>query len=118
MVIFGAGYGFDVLAEANWLCSCRIHYWGDIDTHGFAILDQLRNFLPKADSFLMNRKTFLAHQVHWTEEPQPTTSDLARLTPEENSLYDDLRRDQLGRRLRLEQERVGFAWLEKALALL
>jgi len=48
LVVFGAGYGFDHLAEAHWLQDCRIHYWGDIDTHGFAILDQLRANLPQA----------------------------------------------------------------------
>ena len=42
LVVFGSGYGFDVLAGAAWLHTCSIHYWGDIDTHGFAILDQLR----------------------------------------------------------------------------
>lgn len=39
IVIFGAGYGWEALARASWLHRCRLHYWGDIDTHGFAILD-------------------------------------------------------------------------------
>jgi len=26
----------------------RVRYWGDIDTHGFSILDQLRVHLPQA----------------------------------------------------------------------
>ena len=43
MVIFGAGYGFEMLAGADWwLQVVGFIYWGDIDTHGFAILDQLR----------------------------------------------------------------------------
>ncbi|MGI6299138.1 MAG: Wadjet anti-phage system protein JetD domain-containing protein [Saccharofermentanales bacterium] len=41
-MIFGAGYGFDHLASASWLNQKDIYYWGDIDTHGFAILNQLR----------------------------------------------------------------------------
>src|ERR1700733_13549749 len=36
MVIFGSGYGFAALEQADWLFHCQIHYWGDIDTHGFA----------------------------------------------------------------------------------
>src|SRR5690606_26922002 len=48
MVIFGAGYGFNIFANASWLHKCTIHYWGDIDTHGFAILDQLRALFPAA----------------------------------------------------------------------
>ncbi|MGS0754719.1 DUF3322 domain-containing protein [Roseateles sp. GG27B] len=54
LVIFGAGYGFDMLSPAAWLGQCRLHYWGDIDTHGFAILDQLRAHFPHAESFLMD----------------------------------------------------------------
>ena len=42
LVIFGAGYGFEMLDAARWLQERTLHYWGDIDTHGFAILDQLR----------------------------------------------------------------------------
>jgi len=112
MVVFGAGYGFETFAEAAWLHNCNIQYWGDIDTHGFAILDQLRTLFPAVSSFLMDRKTLLAHRLHWGEEPQPMRGELARLTPEEQMLYDDLRFDRLAVRLRLEQERIGFSWVE------
>lgn len=37
---------------------------------------------------------------------------LTRLTAEESAVYDDLRSDRLAPRLRLEQERVGFGWLQ------
>jgi hypothetical protein len=113
MVIFGAGYGFGVFANAAWLHTCNMHYWGDIDTHGFAILDQLRALFPTANSFLMDRDTLLAHRLHWGKEPQPSRGELSRLTPEEQLLYDDLRCDRLAVRLRLEQERIGFAWVER-----
>lgn len=116
VVIFGAGYGFEVLANAAWLRACSVFYWGDIDTHGFAILDQLRLVLPQAQSLLMDRATLLAHADHWGEEPAPVSRDLARLTDEERSLFDDLRDNRFKPRLRLEQERLGFGWVEKALA--
>ncbi len=113
LVIFGAGYGFGILANAAWLHTCNMHYWGDIDTHGFAILDQLRALFPAAHSFLMDRDALLAHRLHWGQERQPSHGELSRLTPEEQLLYDDLRCDRLAARLRLEQERIGFAWVEK-----
>jgi hypothetical protein len=28
LVIFGAGYGFEMLSRAKWLSGCRIYYWG------------------------------------------------------------------------------------------
>lgn len=115
MVIFGAGYGFEMLAEAHWLQSRCIYYWGDIDTHGFAILDQLRALFPNVGSFLMDHGTFLAHRPQWGKEPQPERRDLPRLSSTEAALYDDLRQNRLGCQLRLEQERIGFSWVEAAL---
>jgi hypothetical protein len=111
IVVFGAGYGWEALARASWLHRCQLHYWGDIDTHGFAILDQLRGYFPGAASFLMDRETLLAHRSHWGEEPQPARHDLSWLTTDEQAVYDDLRFDRFQPRLRLEQERVGFGWL-------
>lgn len=117
LLIFGAGYALPMLARAGWLQEKAIHYWGDIDTHGFAILDGLRAIFPRAESFLMDHATLLAHQALWADEPEPTQRDLPRLTQEERALYDDLRWKRLGgeRQIRLEQERIGFGWVERAL---
>lgn len=115
MVIFGAGYGFEALGTAGWLGRRELCYWGDIDTHGFAILDQLRARFPAARSLLMDRDTLLAHREHWTEELTPALRDLPHLTAEERSLYEELRDDRLGRGVRLEQEKIGFEWLRGAL---
>lgn len=116
LLIFGAGYGFDALAQARWLDRCTLHYWGDIDTHGFAILDQLRAHFPHARSFLMDAATLQAHAALWTDEPQPTQRDLPRLDADERRLYDDLRWQRLeARAVRLEQERIGFGWVQQAL---
>ena len=118
MVIFGAGYGFDVLAGARWLLERDIFYWGDIDTHGFAILDQLRAQLPHAHSLLMDQATLMAHAAQWGDEPQPLLRELSRLTVEERALFDALRDNRLRVGVRLEQERIGFGWLQQALAAL
>jgi hypothetical protein len=118
LLIFGAGYGFEVLAQTAWLRQCQVHYWGDIDTHGFAILDQLRGHLPHARSLLMDRATLVEFEVHWGVEDKPTQRDLSRLKDAERALYDDLRDNRIRPRLRLEQERVGFGWVQRALAAL
>ncbi len=116
IVVFGAGYGWEALARADWLQRCALHYWGDIDTHGFAILDQLRAHHPQVASFLMDRETLLAHREHWGEEPTPVRHELTRLMPSERALYDDLRFDHYQPRLRLEQERIGFSSVTERLA--
>jgi hypothetical protein len=117
LLIFGAGYGFEVLAQAAWLPRCQVFYWGDIDTHGFAILDQLRASLPHAQSLLMDRGTLLAFESQWGREEKQTLRDLSRLSTEERALYDDLRDNRLSKNLRLEQERIGFGWVENALTI-
>jgi len=111
IVVFGSGYGWESLARAGWLHRCDVCYWGDIDTHGFAILDQLRGHFPHVASFLMDRETLLAHRAQWGEELAPARHDLARLTIDEAALYDELRFDRIQPRLRLEQERIGFGWV-------
>ena len=115
LLIFGAGYGFEVFGQATWLTRCQVFYWGDIDTHGFAILDQLRTYLPQACSLLMDRATLLAFEAQWGVEDKQTLRDLPRLNVEECALYDDLRDNRLSSNLRLEQERIGFGWIEAAL---
>lgn len=116
IVLFGAGYGWGALGRCRWLDDCAIHYWGDIDTHGFAILDQLRGHFAHAQSFLMDRATLDAHVRFWGTEQMPASARLTRLTTEEQALYDDLRDNRIRRNLRLEQEHVGFGWLQDRLA--
>jgi hypothetical protein len=118
LVIFGAGYGFEMLRKAQWLSRCRIHYWGDIDTHGFAILDQLRSQFDHVESFLMDHDTLLSFKALWGEEGEQTLRDLPRLNHAERVLYDNLRDNCLGRNVRLEQEKIGFGWVESALVAL
>ena len=116
IVIFGAGYGWDALSRSDWLKNCAIHYWGDIDTHGFGILDQLRARFEHVTSFLMDRETLVAHAAFWGKEEKPLVADLHRLTPEERNLYDDLRDNRIRAGLRLEQEHIGFHWVADRLS--
>ena len=115
MAVFGAGYGFETLGQARWLAQCRLLYWGDIDTHGFAILDELRGHFDRVESFLMDRDTFLAFESLWGTESSPISRNLPKLIAEERALYDDLRNNRIGPNLRLEQERIGFGWVRNAL---
>jgi hypothetical protein len=115
-VLFGRGYGFDALRPATWLRDKELHYWGDIDTHGFAILDQFRALFPKARSLLMDRVTLLECRSSWVTEPSPTHVQLTRLTSEESALYAELQADQHAPSLRLEQEFIPFDRLQRALA--
>ncbi|MFZ2122857.1 MAG: Wadjet anti-phage system protein JetD domain-containing protein [Rhodoferax sp.] len=131
VVIFGAGYGFDVLGGAAWLQRCSVYYWGDLDSHGFAILDQLRAHLPHAQSLLMDAATLHAHRAQWVTEPAPALRQLTRLSAPEAALCQSLitgdfaphvalvpTRWPPGQAIRLEQERLAFGWVQRALAAL
>ncbi|MBX9641860.1 MAG: hypothetical protein K2X97_19705 [Mycobacteriaceae bacterium] len=115
VVIWGKGFDVDNVGRLRWLAEADIRYWGDIDTHGFAILDRLRAWLPQACSVLMDRETLLAHRERWVTEDSPARSVLTRLTPDEQDLYSDLVSDGFGARVRLEQERIDWRWVEHRL---
>lgn len=115
VVIWGRGFEVDRAGRLPWLADADVVYWGDIDTHGFAILDRLRAWLPRTRSVMMDRETLLAHRERWGFEERPATSALSRLTSTESALYDDLVRDVLGDGVRLEQERIDWTWVQQHL---
>ncbi|RJG11160.1 DUF3322 domain-containing protein [Massilia cavernae] len=118
MVVFGGGYGIDRLAGVPWLREKDVIYWGDIDTHGFAILDRFRASVPHVRSIMMDVATLDSHRLMWGQEGEATrfTGELTRLSEAERELYDELRHDVHGSRIRLEQERLGFGWVSDAVA--
>lgn len=118
IVLFGLGYALENLGQAEWLSRSDMFYWGDIDTHGMAMLDRLRGYFPRVQSFLMDRETLLAHRPLWGREPRPVKAQLSRLTDSERVLYDDLKDNRLGNGVRLEQERIPYHRVLEALSAL
>lgn len=118
VAILRLGNAVSVLGLLPWLHDAKVVYWGDIDTHGFAILDRARRAVPQLQSVLMDEVTLLSHRPLWGQEPtQCPNSPLDALTAEERSVYDNLRAHTWGQRVRLEQERLGWVEAVKALAL-
>ena len=110
IVIFGLGYGVEILSAIPWLAERDLRYWGDIDTYGFHILDRLRATFPGVRSFLMDRATLLAHRALCVREENPYQGELPRLTESERAVYEELQG------ARLEQERIPYGWLLDALS--
>ncbi|MFE3856125.1 Wadjet anti-phage system protein JetD domain-containing protein [Streptomyces griseorubiginosus] len=115
IVIHGGGYAVTQLSALTWLHDVRLIYWGDVDTHGFTILDRLRRTFPHTQSILMNRSVLLEHRGQWVKEDTPTHQPLGTLTPDEADAYESLVDGEFGHNVRLEQERVLFHVLEDAL---
>lgn len=111
VLFWGKGFDADQVGRLRWLASVPVWYWGDLDTHGFAILDRLRARLPQTTSFLMDRESLLEHRDRWVVEPSPTNARLDRLAEDEAALYRDLVNDRYGSAVRLEQERLDWGWV-------
>ncbi|TAN85398.1 MAG: hypothetical protein EPN14_01195 [Gallionella sp.] len=111
MVIFMLGYGVGSLAEAGWLKNKRIIYWGDLDTHGFAMLSRLREKFPHVESMLMDSTTLAKNRTLCVTEPSPLKEIPAFLTEAERATFNALLSPG-GIALRLEQERIPFGQIE------
>ena len=106
-----AGLGFGVggrLRPIPWMRTARVRYWGDLDSQGFRILDDLRATLPTAASLLMDLPTLEAHRDLAVQEDQNTFGSSSRLTADELETLAALR---AGGGLRIEQERLEWGWV-------
>ena len=115
MVIFGLGYGVEVLKEIKWLKSKKLYYWGDIDTHGFAILSQVRGYFSQTESILMGEEVILENQAFSVTElsSKRFLGELHNLTTEEARVFSNLKKNVYGEALRIEQERISFGFLRR-----
>jgi hypothetical protein len=113
IVFMGLGYGVSALGRLPWLVDAECIYWGDVDTHGFVILNRLRACLPNTASALMDESTLLRNRSLWGEEQKQASAPvLPLLTAEEQTVYQGLKQQRWGPNVRLEQERIAWneAW--------
>ncbi len=108
LIIWGKGFGVELLKEVLWLQQKDIIYWGDMDVQGFQILSQLRAYFPQTESLLMDIATFEAFAEFAVKGKMSRVKNLANLTEAEQSMFDFLQETEVDR---LEQERVTHAYL-------
>jgi hypothetical protein len=117
VVFMGLGYGVGSLARLPWVARARCIYWGDLDTHGFAILDRARASLPGLESALMDEETLLEFRDLWVNErEQNAAAVLPTLSPTEAVVYRGLKEQRWGVNVRLEQERIPWSFAAPRLA--
>lgn len=110
-IFLALGYGVTLLESLPWMKEKRILYFGDLDTHGFAILAECRRLFPQTESVLMDLPTFERWRAFAVTEPKGAEPSPEHLTPEERALADVLSAG----RLRLEQERIPLGTVREAL---
>ncbi len=102
MAIYGGGRAVSLLKNVKWLDEVDVFYWGDIDAHGLAILNQFKEYFPKTQSIFMDKTTldnFKEFQVIGTNMDDTL---LKHLNNDELDLYRYLRINTI----RLEQEKI------------
>lgn len=110
IVIMRLGYHVDLLASVQWLQDSSCLYWGDLDTHGFAIVNRARVYVPHIETVLMDEATLLHHKPLWGNEPEQATGELMNLRAHEQDVYQGLLQHRWGANVRLEQERIEWRY--------
>lgn len=110
-IFLALGYGVTLLANLPWMKEKRILYFGDLDTHGLAILAECRRLFPQTESVLMDLPTFERWRDFAVTEPKGVALSPEYLTPVERALADVLSEGHL----RLEQERIPLDTVRGAL---
>ena len=112
VAVHGAGYAVDRVERLPWVRDAEVIYWGDLDSHGFAILNRLRSSGISAQSVLMDTATLDAHADLCVVEPTPNAGILNYLTAAELKTAGLLA--ERGN-IRLEQERIDWRYALAAL---
>lgn len=111
--IHGGGYAVNEFRGVSWFATTPILYWGDLDSNGFAILNQLRCYFDHVNSVMMDEETLDRYYDLCVEEPKPNAGMLSYLEDIEQTTLSRLLAgdaDQGFGALRLEQERIEWSW--------
>lgn len=108
----GGGFMISHLKNASWLNTKKIFYWGDLDTHGFLILHQMRTYFPNTKAVMMDRETFDLFKGEGLVSGEKINSEnLNTLTAVETEMFYFLKANNL----RLEQEKIRQEYVDEIL---
>lgn len=102
----GGGFQVSYLKNINWLKDKKFFYWGDIDAHGFQILNQFKTYFTDTTALMMDEETFSNFKCGPGQ--QATNQQLQKLSDDEIKLYRHVRENNL----RLEQEKIDQPFAE------
>ena len=100
----------------NWVAQAHCQYLGSVDLRSFAVLHNLRLYLPNIESVLMDEQTLLSNQDLWTnDDVSGFDSAPVALNQAESHLYGCLIDGVYGDHVRLDLERLPLALIATAL---
>jgi hypothetical protein len=100
----GGGFNVSHLQNIQWLRTKQFYYWGDIDAHGFQILNQFRMYFPNTISIMMDEETL--SNFASAAGQKAANQNLKHLLESELELYNHLQANNI----RLEQEKITHAY--------
>ena len=112
VALFGAGDAAALLSKVAWMASCRLLYWGDLDSHGFETLAHLRKAFGSIRSVLMDSDTLEKHSIFAVSTSKTQPKQQLELTSEEQVMYNHLAENGI----LLEQERIPFIFSKQKLS--
>ncbi|MEO6718854.1 MAG: Wadjet anti-phage system protein JetD domain-containing protein [Ferruginibacter sp.] len=99
----GGGFMISYLRNVQWLHEKKITYWGDLDSHGFVMLHQMRTYFPQTESAMMDMETFELFKGEGLVPGEKTNAtNLNTLTEKEIEVFNFLKSNNF----RLEQEKI------------
>ena len=113
IAVFGGGRNLTWM-KANWLKSKRVGYWGDIDSWGYALLNDSRRNCAGVESIMMDESALDEHFERIVEEKTPYDGILGLLTAPEEATLKCLMENN-GFVARLEQERLSSDYISTQL---
>jgi hypothetical protein len=113
----GGGFGGKTAAAFAWLTGApHLYYWGDIDAHGYEILNGWRADGVPVTSILMDLATYDQYEPYGTNSGKKEQSltagnrkPLPHLTDDERAVYERITDPDWTGHRRIEQERVPLA---------
>lgn len=102
VAIFGEGFKSRLSKDIPWLNQTNLYCWFDLDTAGFEMLNMIREHYPKANSFLMDEKTYSLFE-NFSVDNKGKKKTLPLLSADEQKIHQFL----IDNNKRLEQERIS-----------
>lgn len=114
IAVEGEGFGGKTTAAFEWVAAApHLYYWGDIDAHGYEILNGWRADGVHVTSILMDPATYDAYEPYGTNtdaKNRPLTAGtrkaLPHLTDDERTVYKRITDPDWTGHRRIEQERI------------
>ena len=110
LCLYAGGYGILSCSQSRLLAESDLVYFGDLDEHGFAILDKFRSLYPHTQSFCMDLQTLNDHK-NYCIQGKAYTSSYKHLTQDEWETLLSLQ--EADATYLLEQERISVSYIQK-----